>query len=302
MVNLNYQSIPPSNPQVTSSTQSSSSEPSCNPTNIMKVFLLTLCLFYILPTILSYTHLPYISSREAQLFIQPDPPNTTSLSSTLPKAKFALRNYQVGFGRIMNGGVVVQLGTGASISFHIRAKGVDSNTLAKADKDIRTVLNVSRAVNVKKRLDELQSQYNGGLNVPFLNMLGFDLDKELNLTRVELVSRDLIDALGLQTFNKLSKVANETIRSFTNTEVVMKGNVEFIGESFSPEVLLAYIKLVRVNYLDGTGITILGAAKEDVVERSDKGVFSNVAGADITVESVKMKKDVPLDRVRETTE
>ena len=294
----NYQSFSPSYQQAaTPSSQASFPKLSYLQTNIMKALFLIFCLLYILPTILAHSHLPYTSSREASVYIQPNPPNTTSLLSTFPKAAFALTTYQVGFGRIVQGGVLVQLGTEASTSFHIHAKAVDSHTLAEADHDIKAVLNATRAFKVKKQLEKLQHGYDGGLSIPFLNMLGFDLDKELNLSRVERMSKKLIDTLGLKTFNKLSKVAKETVRRFANTEVVMKGNVDFVGESFSPEVLLAYIKLARINYLDGTTVTVLGAAKNDVVERSNKGVFSTVAGSEIVVESVKIKKqDKETDR------
>lgn len=291
MATPNYLSLSSSSQQATTpSSQASLPKISYIQMNIMKSLFLIFCLLYILPTVLSHSHLPHISSREAAVYIQPNPPNTTSLLSTFPKAAFALPSYQVGFGRIVKGGVLVQLGTEASTSFHIHAKAVDSHTLAEADQDVKAVLNVKRAFKVKKQLKKLKNNYDGGLSIPFLNLLGFDLDKELNLTRVELRSKNLINTLGLQTFNKLNKVANETVRKFANTEVVMKGNVDFVGESFSPEVLMAYIKLAKINYLDGTTVTVLGAAKNDVVERSDRGVFSTVAGSEIVVENVKIKK------------
>lgn len=190
-----------------------------------------------------------------------------SQSSTTEDAQFSVEKYQTGFARLVKVGVKVQKGTRGKLRFRIRARGVDSETIASSDSSYSEYISNSFSEQAFSSYEALKKNFRGSLNIPFLDFLGFNLNKKF--TTKEALST--YDSYGETNYNSLSSEATKILDTFTKTKVTISGSVEAVGVSFIPTSAFAFLKFARVEFGEAQSTNVFSSSTEDLVTATSSG-------------------------------
>ena len=171
---------------------------------------------------------------------------------------YAVQETRVGYAKLVRTGVTVQVGTHATMTYHMRFRGISSSTLAKKDKKFVEAL--SRAEN--SVYQKKKKNYRGGLDVPYLKFLGIHLNGSSNKkTQAD-------HARYTKGYNKKAAIAKAILEDLSKSAVVVSGHITATGISFQPTTAFAFIEAARVKLANGKIVTVVSSNKSALSVRS----------------------------------
>lgn len=226
------------------------------------------------------------ASRQASVVVQPLSEETTeSLRSTFEGAEFALDRFQTGFAKTVETGITVGKGTGGTLKFRIRARGVDAETLSNSDLKFKNAISNTGTTAVVNKYNTARRRFKGGLNVPFLDVLGFNLNTGFDLKQTEATTREVIDEVGVSTYNNVSRIAEDVLSSYTETNLIVKGSLDAVGDSFIPRTVFSFLKFSRVEFGTNESTNVFSTDSNDLIAATSGGRVVPSANAAVEIES-----------------
>lgn len=194
---------------------------------------------------------------------------TESVSSNNEDAEFAVEKYQTGFARVVRVGVTVQKGTRGNLNFRIRARGVDSETISNSDASFSEVAKNTLTQEQFNTYQELKKSFSGSLNIPLLEFLGYNFNKNLATSQQDAQAK--FNSLGSSEYNALSSEASKVLDSFTDTKVTISGSLQAVGVSFIPTTAFAFLKFSRVEFGENQSTNVFSSTTNDLVSATNGG-------------------------------
>lgn len=176
-------------------------------------------------------------------------------------SSFYIEESNAGFGRITRTGLSVTKGASGILDFDITVKAIDSERLSSLDKEFESTLTKQEL----SKYSTLKSNFHGGLNVPFLNYLGANLNEKVDRTKIESAATDIVN------YSDKVSAAEKILDSVVDTRIRITGTLEATGQSFIPTVAFAFIKLARVNFEDGSSQFVVSNDPNDLTAASKGG-------------------------------
>lgn len=196
-------------------------------------------------------------------------------TSSEKRVAFAFRNSTVGFIRASNVGVSVTAGASATLNFAITLEALRADALAEDDKEFRDVLTNEEEEEAYKKL---KADYAGGLNIPYLESIGANL--EHNVTR-----RDLRAAARIQdNYNSKAIVARKLLTAMAPERVTVSGSITVQGNSFIPRTYFPFVKAAQVHLNDGSRILVVSTKAVDSEAATADGLATTSSADSLVVE------------------
>lgn len=168
----------------------------------------------------------------------------------------------------MGAGVTVTRGVVARLNFELTVSAHLSNVLASNDESFKETL-VGDEV---EEYEKLSKEYDGGLDVPFLQFLGANLATNVTREEQEEVS------MRRSNYAKNARAAR-TILLGQHGRATISGEKTITGTSFIPTTYFAYIKAANGRLSDGSKVLVVSTSPDDVSIATTNGVVL-VKGAD----------------------
>lgn len=166
-----------------------------------------------------------------------------------------LKDFTLFYGPIGRGLINVRAGLKATFQFDYRIKGVTSQYLADTDQLFRSALNQHEQIlyNLSKQ------RYKGGLDVPFLNDLGLNLNQEHSEAEVQ-EAMSTVDRYSLKAI-----AARRIMQSFQGGRVRINGSLSVVGVTEFASEASIYVKVSRVILMDESVLHVVSSSKEDLI-------------------------------------
>lgn len=193
--------------------------------------------------------------------------DAVSTSSTTEDAQFSVEKYQTGFTRVVSTGIVVTKGASGILNFKIKARGVDAETISKADKSFQEVLENTSNSKLIQEYKNLKKAFKGSLNIPIYEFLGFNFLKNFNLQD----AKETAESFDTTTYNALSSEALKILESFVETDVEISGTLTAYGVSFIPTVAEAFLRFSRVEFGENQSTNVFSTSTDDLLAANTRG-------------------------------
>ncbi|CDF35480.1 unnamed protein product [Chondrus crispus] len=194
----------------------------------------------------------------------------TSPESEPPMEKqplFVFRNSTVGFTRISGAGVSVTSGAGASLGFSFSIEALNATLLQENSVVFRRRLTMEENVSYT----ELVRNYSGGLNMPFMETIGANLD--MNVTR-----DDLTESFNSQSnYNSKARAARNVLTADPPTMLTLSGSIMVSGNSIIPKTFFPFAKVAQVQLNNGTSVVVVSTDPKDIVAATAEGFTTESA-------------------------
>lgn len=185
---------------------------------------------------------------------------------------FVFRNSTVGFTRISGAGVSVTTGAGASLSFSFSIEALSASFLQENSTVFRTRLTEEENVSYTALL----RNYSGGLNMPFMETIGANLD--MNVTR-----DDLTESFNSQSnYNRKARAARDILTANPATRVTLSGSIMVTGNSIIPQTFFAFAKVAEVQLNDGTSVVVVSTDPKDIAAATAEGFTTESTDQNLT--------------------
>lgn len=203
-----------------------------------------------------------------------DPTSTPSASPTpmpspVDEGEFVIRESTVGYFRLGATGISVTLGASALLKFDITVSAVHASLLASNDAPFKETL----VDNELDEYDQLVKDYEGSLNIPFLEFLGANL--ATNVTREDMEGA----CLKLKNCDDKTQVARKILNNQPRTTVRLTGEITAIGDTRIPRTYFAFVKVAQVTLSNGTVTIIVSTNPGDIAVATAEGTLL-LMGAD----------------------
>lgn len=177
------------------------------------------------------------------------------LSSNEEEKTVVLSNHDPFFGPIGQGLITVHAGFKASFRFDYRINGVTSRYLADSDQIYRAALNDREQYlyDLSKRL------YDGGLDIPFLNELGLNLNKSRSESKIQKA------ITNVKNYSVKAIAARRIMESFRGGRLRINGSISAVGVSTVPSRASVYVKVSRVTLIDETVLHVVSTNAKDII-------------------------------------
>lgn len=187
-----------------------------------------------------------------------------------PSTACVVASSEVGFVRTLGAGIVVEKGVIARLSFSIQVHGVVSSELDQSDKTFLKELPSSDL----ECYSMLKSNYSDGLNVPFLDWVGINLNQNVSSDCQDNVAR------SRKKYRGLVVLARKILTEQPVRGIRVSGKKTIVATSFIPTIYYAFIKVAKVILSNGESVTVVSANPRDVAIATGDG--SNILdfGAD----------------------
>lgn len=159
-----------------------------------------------------------------------------------------------GFARVTQVGISVNKGAQATLRYRIRVKAVTAHQLTYSDSPF---LDALKPYNKEKYL-AIRNLYSGGLDVPFLNFLGWNLNDKHGKGK-----RDI--SLNDDEYGRLSTVAEKILKEATHTTIVAKGKLKATGITCMKTTAYAFVKVAKVQLNDDSNLTVFTTKEDDIL-------------------------------------
>lgn len=169
--------------------------------------------------------------------------------------ELVVESNSVGFSRIGEAGVSVTRGASATAQFDITVTAVDAERLDRQDEIFQEALSASE----RTAFLELKANFDGGLSIPFLEFFGIDLDKTVTAEEIETLAE------SEENFASKSQAISEIFESVVDTQIRINGTLTATGVSRIPTVAVAFVRLARVLFDDGSSQIVVSDRNEDVL-------------------------------------
>lgn len=183
------------------------------------------------------------------------------LFNSQPPPLFPIVSSVSGYAQISSVGISVQIGVSASLRFSITIPAVLASDLDKSDFSFRTRISSDDF----PRYRQLKDEYEGGLNVPFLELMGANLKANVTIDDLE-ERRD-----DVKNYQLLAFWAREVLRNATVKDVRIEGEIMATGTGFIPETFFPFIKIAQLEVEEDRKFTVVGEDLMGVAAATDGG-------------------------------
>lgn len=121
---------------------------------------------------------------------------------------------------------------------------MDAETLTTSDSAFSLLAQNLLTTEQSSTLTTLRESFDGRLNIPFLEYLGFNLRESFSTSTAMSVRSDF----GASAYSSLTSEAVNILSLFTESNVVITGSIEAVGESFIPVEACAFLQFSRVEF------------------------------------------------------
>lgn len=186
---------------------------------------------------------------------------------------YAVNQTSSGYGRVTNTGLTVQRGTSGVLKYRIRVKAIEAERLANSDSSFVSTLSQS-----ERESYELEKRsFRGGLNVPFLKFIGINLGASST-------SVDMERAFDSQTnYNEKASAAQSIVNTVQTQNLEISGTLRATGTSFIPTTVFAFIKIAKVQLVDGSSKTVVTTDGGELVAATNGGEVVPSEEGEITI-------------------
>lgn len=195
--------------------------------------------------------------------------STADRSVQLETSDYFASSYRTGYARVTSTGITVQRGTSGYLNFRIKAVGIDSKTYFKRDESFSQYITKHLSEKYVNEYAALKKKYNGNLDLPIFEFLGFHLNKKFSAEAEKAKSR--ADLLTEKHYKELSSIAKTTLSDYTKTKTVIRGKLRAKGISLRPTSVQAYIKHSRVKLSETETTNIYTTLGKDLVAATSSG-------------------------------
>lgn len=184
-------------------------------------------------------------------------------------AKLVLNASESGYMQGVGAGIAVTKGASGILRFSLSLKAIPANALAYDDHLFCASLNDEEM----KAYDHMFSTYSGGLEIPFLKLLGVNLNN--NVGDIDLYAPETEQANAPAPVS----AAREILENQPLVNLQLSGSRTVVGLSFIQETYFAFIKVAKVQLLNGSTVLLISAKAEDVAIATSSGTVMDF-GAD----------------------
>ncbi|PXF39398.1 hypothetical protein BWQ96_07449 [Gracilariopsis chorda] len=154
-----------------------------------------------------------------------------------------------------------------TLHFNMVLNGAASSFLEKTDRKFQSALTSSQ----KEIYANSKRNYGGGLRIPFMRVLGFNLGARYTKQNVDNAREHI------ENYDELANAARSILSSFQNATVRIKGTVRIRSYSQIPSRGYVSIKFARVTLLDSSVLNVFSSLGEDL--GTGRGTLENLSGA-----------------------
>lgn len=187
--------------------------------------------------------------------------------------EFAVNSTESGYAQVTSVGLTVTAGTSATLDFRIRVRAIDAQTLENSDSLFMGTLSESE----REEYEQTKTSYNGGLGLSLGGFLGINLGGKTEKIDMERAAERDGD------YNLKSAAAREMFESVVETDLEINGTLTATGTSQIPSTVFAFIKLAKVELLDGSTKTVVTSTGDELVAATETGQVVPSEGGQIEI-------------------
>lgn len=221
--------------------------------------------------------------RQVNVFPEENPADIIDLhavhQSSNEAAEFAASSFSTGFARVVRACVRVQRGSRATLNYRIRARGVDAQTIATSDSTFSSLAESLLTTEQSSTFTSLRESFTGRLNIPFLQYLGFNLRESFSTSTAMSIRSDF----GASAYSSLTTEAVNILSTFTESNVIITGSLEAIGDSFIPVEACAFLQFSRVEFGENESTNVFSTNTQDLVAATSSGRMVPSENGDIVI-------------------
>lgn len=189
-------------------------------------------------------------------------PSVSATPGSAPGAgEFVIRKSIVGYARIGVAGISVTKGASARLAFDFTISSLQASLLASKDAPFKETLVEEELMTY----DRLVKDYEGSLNIPFLEILGANL--ATNVTRGDMKKA----CSRLTKCEEKTQVAKDILNNQPKARVRLTGDIMAKGDSHIPRTYFPFIKIAQVTLSNGNDTIIVSTNPKDVAVATADG-------------------------------
>lgn len=186
---------------------------------------------------------------------------------------FAVNRSSTGTVQATEVGVTLTRGFSSEINFEFNVNAVSAQTLANSDSEFISTLSSEE----REFYERTKSGYGGGLRIPFLRVIGFNLGGSVSRERIESLST------RISNYTEKAQAAEQILQDTQAVDLVVNGRINGFGLSFIPTTGFAFVRFARVTFSSGESYTVISTDPRDVVAATGNGQVLPSDGEEITV-------------------
>lgn len=164
-------------------------------------------------------------------------------------------------------------GTSATLSFDLTISGLEASVIAGMDAPFRTLLTRSEL----EEYEELVSEYEGSLDIPFLEFLNANLATDVTVSDLREGCSRVSDC------RRQTRAARTILANQTPTSIRLTGQISVSGTSAIPTTAFPVFRAAEVVLSDGRQVVIVSSNPADVLSSTGDGAVLGSGADSLTV-------------------
>lgn len=112
---------------------------------------------------------------------------------------------------------------------------------------------------------QLKENYRGGLNVPFLEFLGANINQSVTTADLEAARP------GVRRYNRLRTIARRILTRQPIERLRISGRTSVTGTSSTPQTVFSFVRAALVDLTDGSRVLVVSGKSDDIAFASFDG-------------------------------